>query len=330
MRKSILFMTLFLLTLLVTACSSNGKNSTTEVAEAEDGYPTQDIRNIVPFSAGGTTDTNQRIIEKFWKDHFETSMVIEYKPGAGGEVGFAELAKAKPDGYTMGSINSPHIILQPLGKPTQYQTDEFEILARLVHDPQVIAVKADSEIKTLDQFINILKEEPGSLSIGMTGNLTGDHLTTLKFMDAAGVKVTTVPLAGSADQVKQLLGGHIDAIVGNVGDVTKDRSKFNILAIGTEERHEWLPDVPTFKEQGIDIVAAIDRGLALPKGTPKEIKEKIYTALEEITSLPEYQEMMKKAGLVDGFMAGDEWKELIDEETKESKELLKKFDLLKK
>ncbi|WP_017378841.1 tripartite tricarboxylate transporter substrate binding protein [Paenisporosarcina sp. TG-14] len=329
MRKIILILTMVILTLVFTACSTPEEESV-NVTAMEDGYPSKNIRNIVPFTAGGTTDVNQRIIEKFWKDHFSESMVIEYKTGAGGEVGFTELAKAKPDGYTMGSINTPHIILQPLGKPTQFETDDFEVLARLVHDPQVIAVKADSDIKTLDQYINILKENPGSLSLGMTGNLTGDHLTTLKFMDAAGVEVTTVPLAGAADQVKQLLGGHIDSIVGNVGDVAKDPDQFTILAIGTEERHEWLPDVPTFKEQGIDIVAAIDRGLGLPKGTPKEIQEKLYIALEEISKLPEYQEMMKKAGLVDGFMSGEEWKDLIVKEKIESEQLLVKFGLLEK
>ncbi|MBS8263709.1 tripartite tricarboxylate transporter substrate binding protein [Mesobacillus boroniphilus] len=332
MRKITFIFTLIFSALLITGCSSSVKNSATEPPKvsADEGYPKQDIRNIVPFSPGGTTDTNQRIIEKFWKDYFPKSMVIEYKPGAGGEVGFAELAKAKPNGYTMGSINTPHIILQPLGKPTQYQTDQFEILARLVHDPQVIAVKADSEIKTLDQFIQKLKDKPGSLSVGLTGHLTGDHLTALKFMSAAGVKVTTVPLPGSADQVSQLLGGHIDAIVGNVGDVTKDRSQFKILAIGTEERHEWLPDVPTFKEQGIDIVAAIDRGLALPKGTPKEYQEKIFKALEQITKLPEYQEKMKKAGLVDGFLSGEEWAEIISQEKVEAEKLLEEFELLNK
>lgn len=329
MKKVTLIVILGFLALLLIACS-NAEVGSVNGNAMEEGYPSKNIRNIVPFTAGGTTDVNQRIIEKFWKEYFQESMVIEYKTGAGGEVGFAELAKAKPDGYTMGSINTPHIILQPLGKPTQFETDGFEVLARLVHDPQVIAVKADSDIKTLDQYIKILKENPKSLSLGMTGNLTGDHLTTLKFMDAAGVEVTTVPLTGAADQVKQLLGGHIDSIVGNVGDVAKDPDQFTILAIGTEERHEWLPEVPTFREQGIDIVAAIDRGLGLPKGTPKEVQEKLYGALEEISKLPEYQEMMKKAGLVDGFMSGEEWQKQIDKETIESKNLLEKFGLLKK
>ncbi|WP_408011146.1 tripartite tricarboxylate transporter substrate binding protein [Pseudalkalibacillus sp. A8] len=329
MKKTIIILLSFILLLMVTACSTL-ENMSSGNANTDD-YPVRDVRNIVPFSAGGTTDTNQRIIEKFWKDHFPKSMVIEYKPGAGGEVGFTELAKSKPDGYTMGSINMPHIVLQSLGKKeTQFETDSFYILARLVHDPQVLAVRTDSDYKTLDDFIKKLKEDPGSLSVGLTGKLTGDHLTALKFMEAADVEVTLVPLPGSADQVKQLLGGHIDAIIGNVGDVTKDQDKFNILAIGTEERHEWLPDVPTFKEQGVDLVAAIDRGLALPKGTPKEVHEKLLKALQEITSLPEYKEMMKNAGLVDGFITGDEWADLIEEEKAEAKEILTKYELLNK
>lgn len=348
MKRIINLVVMIVLISLVSACSStasntNGSNSDQNTnsnssgenvakknnANSDGNYPNRSIRNIVPFSAGGTTDVNQRIIEKFWKDYFPENMVIEYKKGAGGEVGFTELAKSKPDGYTMGSINTPHIILQPLGRPTEFETDGFDFIARLVHDPQVLAVKADSEIDTLEKFIEKSKEKPGSLTVGMTGTLTGDHLTTLKIMDAAGIKVTPIPLAGSADQVKQLLGGHIDAIVGNVGDVTKDPDQFNILAVATEERHEWLPDVPTFKEQGIDLVAAIDRGLALPKGSPKEVKKMIYSALEKIVALPEYQEKMKEAGLVDGFMAGDKWREQVLSQQKEAERVLKKYGVLK-
>ncbi|MCA0174558.1 tripartite tricarboxylate transporter substrate binding protein [Bacillus sp. RAR_GA_16] len=329
MGKASLTAFLLLLVLVISACSQLG--SSDEVSsEAIKEYPNTDIRNIVPFSAGGTTDVNQRLIESFWKEHFPENMVIEYYAGAGGEVGFTELAKAKPDGYTMGSINTPHIILQPLGRPTQFEYDSFNVLARLVHDPQVLAVKADSKIQNLDQFIESVKDKPGSLSVGLTGTLTGDHLTTLKFMDAADVEVTMVPLAGSSDQVKELLGGHIDAIMGNVGDVTKDIDQFKVLAIATDERHEWLPDVPTFKEQDIDLVAAIDRGLALPKGTPKEIEEKLFKSLEEITSLPEYKKKMKEAGLVEGFMPGDEWTEIISEQKNEAEKILKKYDQIKK
>lgn len=345
MRKNFYLFVVGIVMVLLAACGSSNtaggdtasetnqteKTSTTNESTETSGenYPTRSLTNIVPFSAGGTTDINQRIIEKFWKERFGESMIIEYKPGAGGEIGFTDLAKSKPDGYTMGSINTPHIILQPLGRPTEFQTDGFDIVARLVSDPQVLAVKADSKFNSLEDFINELKEKPGSLTVGMTGTLTGDHLTTLRFMDAAGVKVTPVPLAGSADQVTQLLGGHISAIVGNVGDVTADLEKFKVLAVATEERHDWLPDVPTFKEQGIDLVASIDRGLALPKGSPPEAREKIYKVLEEIVKLPEYQEKMRNAGLVDGFIKGEEWEKLIMEQKVEAERILDKFNLIK-
>jgi tripartite-type tricarboxylate transporter receptor subunit TctC len=163
----------------------------------------------------------------------------------------------------------------------------------------------------------------------MTGTLTGDHLTTLRFMDAAGVEVIPTPFPGAADQVAALLGGHIDAIVGNVGDVAKDPEKFRVLAVATEERHPWLPDAPTFKEQGIDLVASIERGLALPKGTSREVFDKLYKALEEITSLPEYKEGMEKAGLPGAFLHGDEWAELIASQQEEAERVLKQFDLIK-
>ncbi|KMJ55081.1 hypothetical protein AB685_29115, partial [Bacillus sp. LL01] len=299
-----------------------GKNNSND-------YPSRNITNIVPFSAGGTTDANQRIIEKYWSDYFDRSMVIEYRTGAGGEVGFAELAKGEPDGYTMGTINTPHILLQPLGRPTDFDFDSFDVVARLVADPQVLAVKHDdSRFETLEEFIEVLKGNPGSLTVGTTGTLTGDHLTVLRFMQAAGVEVTIIPLAGAADQVTQLLGGHIDAIMGNVGDVTAEPDNYNILAVATEERHDWLPDTPTFKEQGIDLIAVIERGLALPKGSPREALDMLYEALEHITSLPEYQEDMRNAGLVDGFQHGDEWAVDIQRQYEEARQVLQDFDLI--
>lgn len=334
MKKGLLSLGMFVIMALLTACG--GTESSGESASEQNNdqntsssdYPNRNITNIVPFSAGGTTDANQRIIEKYWTDYFDSNMVIEYRTGAGGEAGFTELARAEADGYTMGTINTPHIILQPLGRPTEFEYDSFDVIARLVADPQVLAVKHDSRFETLDQFIEELKANPGSLTVGMTGTLTGDHLTTLRFMQVAGVEVTMVPLAGAADQVTQLLGGHIDAIVGNVGDVTAEPDNYNILAVATEERHDWLPETPTFIEQGIDLVAVIERGLALPKGSPREALDMLYEALEEITSLPEYQEDMKNAGLVEGFMHGDEWAKEIERQYEEAAQVLEDFDLL--
>ncbi|MDQ0337960.1 tripartite-type tricarboxylate transporter receptor subunit TctC [Caldalkalibacillus uzonensis] len=318
MKKcSVLLSITLMMALFLSACSSS--------TSVED-YPNRNIITINPFSAGGTTDVNLRLIESLWTDYFETNMVIEYKTGAGGEVGFTELAKAKPDGYTIGAINTPHIILQPLGRPTEFDTDSFDILVRLVSDPQVLAVRADSEFDRLDQFIDHLKQNPRSLTVGMTGTLTGDHLTTLMFMDRAGVEVNPTPFQGAADQVAALLGGHVDAIMGNVGDVAKEPQQFKVLAVATEERHEWLPDAPTFKEQGIDLVAAIDRGLAMPKGSPREAYEKLYEALEKITDLPEYLEGMENAGLPPAFLSGDEWAKLIEEQKQEAESILEQFN----
>jgi tripartite-type tricarboxylate transporter receptor subunit TctC len=217
-----------------------------------------------------------------------------------------------------------------LGRPTEFTPESFLPVARLVSDPQVLAVKSDSEYKTLDQFVSYLKDHPKGLSVAQVGTLTGDGLTTLKFMKAAGVKVTSVPVSGSADSTKQLLGGHVDAMVGNVGDVTADPDKYNILGVATEKRHPWLPDVPTFKEQGLDLTAAIDRGWGVPKGTPVELRDKIQEAVKTITDMPEYQKDMKKAGLPSAFLPGDEWMNLIKQQKSEAKDILDQFDMLKK
>ncbi|WP_100401127.1 tripartite tricarboxylate transporter substrate binding protein [Bacillus sp. FJAT-44742] len=304
---------------VVSACNNTAESSV-------DDYPTDNVTMIVPFSAGGTTDVNARLVESFWSEHFDENLVIEYREGAGGEIGFSQLANAEPDGYTVGNLNVPHIYLQPMGRETDFNTDSFDYLARLVSDPQVLVVREDSEFETLDDFMAALESNPGSLTVGMVGTLTGDHLATLNFMDETGLKVNESPFQGAADSMSNLLGGHVDAIMGNVGDVVTEQDRVRVLAIATEERHEWLPDVPTFQEQGVDLVAAIDRGLGLPEGTPEEVYEQLLHALEQITSEPEYEERMENAGLPSAFLPGEEWAEEIEQERQEAEDLLDEFE----
>ncbi|WP_018924910.1 tripartite tricarboxylate transporter substrate binding protein [Salsuginibacillus kocurii] len=311
---------------VLAACGGDEASDTQAEGDDSINYPEENVNMIVPFSAGGTTDVNARLIEEHWPDYFDENLVIEYREGAGGEVGFTEIANSEPDGYTIGNVNVPHIYLQPVGRDTDFDIDSFDYLSRLVADPQVLAVREDSEFETLDDFKAALEAEPRSQTVGIVGTLTGDHLTTLQFMDETGLEVNESPLPGAADAMSNLLGGHVDAIMGNLGDVITEQDQVRVLGIATEERHDWLPDAPTFKEQGVDLVAAIDRGLAFPKGTPDEVLEAVEEVIDEITSDPEYDESMENAGLPNEFLPGDEWEEEIREEAEQAEELLERFE----
>lgn len=312
---------LLMLLLVASACS-------TDSASGEEDYPKKDVEFIVPFSAGGTSDLNARLIEQYFQEYVGTRSIITYKPGAGGEIGFTDIAKSKPDGYTIGAINTPHIVLQPMGRETQFDENSFDYIAQLVSDPIILAVKNDSDIQDLEHFLQIAEEKPGTMTVGIVGTLTGGHLGLLKMVDETGIQVTEVPFPGSADNTAALLGGHVQAIIGNVGDVAQDLDQYNILGIMAEERHEWIPDVPTFQEKGHDVFQTIRRGLAAPTGLPEPVLAQLQESIAEIVAKDEYLEGMVNIGLPEQYLSGEEFRESIMQEKIEAEELLKKYDLI--
>lgn len=310
-----------ILLLATTACSSK------ETSDGED-YPTKDVEFIVAFSAGGTSDLNARLIEQYFEEEIGARAVVVYKPGAGGEIGFTDIANADPDGYTIGGLNTPHVVLQPLGRETEFTPESFEYLAQLVSDPIILAVKPDSKFNSLEDFIKEAKAKPNSITVGIVGTLTGGHLALLKMMDELSIEVTNVPFPGSSDNTAALLGGHVDAIIGNVGDVAQDPDMYKLLGIMTEERHEWLPDTPTFKENGYDVFATIRRGIAAPAGLPEKVYEKLEAGIARIVAKEGYLEDMTKIGLPEHYLTGEEFKQSVMEEKVDAERLLKKFGLI--
>lgn len=272
MKISRKFVSLFLLgmisalILLAAGCANNesGKSSAPK-------YPTKPVNMIIAFTAGGSSDVQARIMQKYWDKLVDQPWVFQYKTGAGGAIGFAEIAKSKPDGYTIGGVNVPHIVLQPLGQGAQYKIDDFEYICQVVNDPQVLAVRKDSKFKSVQEVLDYAKKNPNKLKLGIVGTFTGHHLMLLELQDKTGIKVTQVVYKGSADQNAALLGGEIDVMIGNVNDVMRSLEQMRILAVAGEERSKFLPDVPTFKEEGLDIVSDIRRGFVVPKGTDPQI-----------------------------------------------------------
>jgi tripartite-type tricarboxylate transporter receptor subunit TctC len=329
MNKKIIALLLvltFALTLGLTGCDNANKEP--KEGTAEEGYPKKDITVIIPFSAGGASDVQARIVEKYFKEQFGVNMIITYKEGAGGEIGFSEVAKAKPDGYTIGSINVPHIVLQPLARETEFNYDDFAFIGQMVNDPQVIAVMKDSKYNTLQDLIDDAKANPGKITLGNVGTFSGHHIASLNLMDLTGTEFTLVPYKGSADQIVALQGGHVQAIMGNLNDVMRDLEKYKLLAISTEERHSLAPDVPTFKEQGLDLISGITRLWAAPKGIAPETLAILREGFEKIAKDPNYLADMKKIGQPEEWLSGPEVEEQIKIEVEKATTLLEKYGLL--
>jgi tripartite-type tricarboxylate transporter receptor subunit TctC len=262
-----------------------------------DDFPSKSIEYIIPFGPGGESDITARHQQAFFKKMFGQDLVISYKPGGGGAVGWAQLNKMKGDGYTMMGINLPHIILQPQEKDVGFTTEDITGVYMFHYTPDAIVVNNDSEFKTLDDLVAYAKQNPGKVTFSGSGKGTANHLVQLRFDKMAGIKTTYVPFKGTGDAVTALLGNQVMAEWGYTSVGAQQAEKARMLAVAMEKRHPKFPDVPTFKELGFDIVSGAFRGIAVPKSTPEDIRMKLSDMIGKINADPEFRTRMENDGM---------------------------------
>ncbi len=299
-------------------------------AQAAD-YPSRPITLMTAFNAGGGSDVSHRLLEKYAKGVFDQPIVVTYKAGAGGEIGWTWLAAAKADGYTIGGVNVPHIVLQPLLRPAGqpgYQTEQLNPLCGLVYDANVVMVPEASPYKTFKDLIDYAKANPGKLKVATVGKLTGDHLFLMQIEKLTGATFTQIPYSGSGKAIPALLGGEVDAYFGSGSSFVR-MEKTRGLAIGSKERYELCPDVPTFIEQGYPIESGKFRGLATPKGIPAEAQKYLEAKFAELCANPDYQQAVKGGGLMPLYQSGADFAATIAREGEQARAILTEYGLLK-
>lgn len=313
--------------IVLAACSSQASN---DGGNASD-YPSKPITYMIPFDAGGQSDLEARRQQPYLKEELGQPINITYKPGGGGSVGWSELVQQKPDGYYIAGINIPHIILQPLSnKDTGYKTEQIEPVAIFQATPIGLAVMKDSGIKTMEDFVAAAKEKPGQITIAGSGTFSGHHLAYQQIQNLAGIEMQYVSFTGAASQVQGFLGGNTTAILANSNDLVNYKDQITILAIGSEERFGPLPDVPTFKELGLEMTASIDRGVAVPPDTPEEIIKKLEAAFLKIANDSTIQQKMEEEGFEPKALGVEETKAYMEEKTAEYKPLLEELKATEK
>lgn len=284
-------------------------------------YPTQPITVIVGFGPGGATDTLARIVAKYSDKYLGQPMVINNMPGANTEISLVALKKAAPDGYTLGTINIPHSVSNILMRQTQYTMEDFRYLANFVIDPGLIGVRVDDDrFKTLEDLIEYAKANPGKTTWATSGIGSDDHIAANMFEVATGVKVRVVPYRSDAEILAAVLGGHVDVGGFNVGNVAEQILAGQIRGLGVmaEERYPDLPDIPTLKEQGYDVISDSSRGIVAPKDISDERARKLGEAFRKISEDLEFIEDMRKAVQPMGIKILDEYDEYM-------KSLVKRF-----
>ncbi|SHJ53139.1 tripartite tricarboxylate transporter substrate binding protein [Paramaledivibacter caminithermalis] len=333
MKKLIVVILSLFLALNFVACSSKQESETGRDANQEtspaDKFPEKPIEVIVAYKAGGGTDRGARVLTAAAQKTIEQPLVIINKPGADGELGFTELVNAKPDGYTIGFINLPTFVSLPLSRNTKYTKDDVEPLMNYVYDAGVLVVKADSQWKTLEEFIDYAKKNPEKITISNNGTGASNHIGAAHLAYEADIKVTHVPFGGSKDMLAALRGDHVNATVAKISEVANlvKNGELRLLASYTEERLVDFPKVPTLKEKGYDIQFGSARALAAPKGVPNEILEKLHNMLKETIELPEHMEAAKNSNLQIKYMSPEELRTFMDKQEAYLKEITTKLDL---
>ncbi len=299
--------------------------------EAAD-FPKKPVAMIVAYSPGGGTDTAARIIVKYIEPYLGQRVVIQNKPGAGGQIGFTALANAKNDGYKIGFINIPSIFMvKMLRKNVPYEMSDYEAIGNIQLDPVVLAVNADSPIKTFEDFIVAAKKNPGGVNVGGDGPQSNNQLQVVVAEDKLGIKVNFIPFNGSGPAITATLGDQVTASVPSASSAANHikSGRLRALAVFAENRYQYLPDVPTIKEaSGIDVpgIGASMRGVAVPKGMDPSKKKIIEDAFANVMKDPKFLAHADKSGLPLHYMNAedfDAYLQTAEESIKEYISLLK-------
>lgn len=294
-------------------------------------FPDHSITMIVPFPPGGVADTVGRPVADAMSRNLQQPVVIENKPGAGGGIGMAQVAKAKPDGYTvLMSLASLTVLPEAdkiLGRPPMYTIDQLKPIARFTADPTVFAVRADAPWKTLADFIADAKKNPGKFTYGSSGNYGTMHVPMEMFAGAAGVKMVHVPYTGAGPAIVGLLGGQVDAVATGPASIVQHvkSGKVRVLAHWGDVRLVALPDVPSMKESGTDVQYAQWSGLFVPAGTPDAVVNRLREAARAAANDPKVKEVLLTAGSPVQYLDTPEFQKYVDTDASHMADVVKRI-----
>ena len=250
------------------------------------------IEVIIGFAPGGATDVMARKLLPFVEKRLDgkAKFVVLNKPGAGGEIAFAGIARAAPDAYSMGVVNVPGYNFLPLTRKTQYTMDEIRLVARVVDDPGVMVVLAESKFTNLGDVLAALRSKPGSVTFGHNGSGTNGHLAIRMLADAAKVVPNEISYRGTAAQRTDLLGGHLEVGMVSLSELPElhggNKGPLRAIAILSKKRFPALPDVPTAEEAGVAVTSTAERGFAVPKAFPTTSSKSLKLPLPIVCAIP--------------------------------------------
>jgi len=301
----------------------------TTLPSAAQGYPERAIKMIVPWAAGGDTDNIFRPFAPLMQKHIGQPVVIANVGGASGTVGAREAKAAPADGYTLFAVHD-FIHLTYYAGLADVKYSDFDPICLLSATPSVLTASPKTPWKSWAEFIDDAKKRPGAISVGATLGSTS-HIFPASIEKAAGLKFKYVSYDGLAPRMNAILGGHIDLTDSNLTQKGKvDAGQLRFLAIASETRNPAMPEVPTLKELGINIVYEVVRGLLVPKGTPAPVKAKLGDACEKAAKEPEFANAMNLQGTTVKYLNAADYGKFLDKIDAENKAIMADLGLMKK
>ena len=301
------------------------------MAGAQDAYPSKPITMIVPFPPGGVADLTGRPTAASMEKTLKQKIVIENKAGAGGGIGMAQVAKAKPDGYTiMMALSSVSVIPEAdkiLGRAPMFTLDQLAPIALVSADPTILVVRAESPWKSVRDMVDDAKKRPGAISYSSSGIYGTLHVAMAMLADSAGISLKHVPFTGAGPAITALLGGHVDALATGPGTVIQHikAGKLRALAGWGAKRIDALPDLPTLKELGYDAEFYIWSGLFAPAGTPAPILQTLRHAAAEAVKDPQFRTAMSAIDTPITYLDAPEFQKFWDNDAQRLAKVVQKI-----
>lgn len=300
-------------------------------AFADEVFPSSPIKILVPHDPGGAADLHVRPLAPLMEEILKQPVVVVNKTGGGGTVGVQFVASSEADGYLI-LLAMPSFFIHEqvdilLGREPKFKIDQFVPIARLSADPLVFVVHPTRPWKSVSELVADAKRRPGEISYGSSGMYTGLHFPTEILAHAAGIKLKHVPYNGAGPAVTALLGGHVDGLASGAGPVLSHirSGALRPLATWGSKRDPVLPDVPTLKEQGLDVEYYLQVNMVVRKETPPKALQVLQSAVREAVKNPKYQEALGKLGTTVNYLEADGCLDLWKKEVKVIAETLRRI-----
>jgi tripartite-type tricarboxylate transporter receptor subunit TctC len=286
-------------------------------ANAQSNYPSQTIEILVGFNPGGPVDILARSVAPFLEKHIGNGATVAVinRPGASSVIASSDAARATPDGHTLIMFSHPALVTTLYGEAEwPYRVSSFDFIGTITSEPHNLFVAADSEFADLGELMDAARADPGGITLGAAGIGGAGHLAMKLFEVEADLEFNYVPAPGAADTVTQVLGGHIHGGYTTISGTLPlvQEGQLRILGTYTAERHPQLPDVPTFREQGVDVLWGAVRGLAAPAGLPDDVRETLNNAVAALMEDPEFLAVAERQGLELEYMDGETFRAMAE------------------